>query len=119
VASARYSGRRVGAVSLSRQVKHRSQRKRRHLPQVCPAGACPLIRRRLQGLLFELACGMTVVVTTHYMDEAERCDRRAYIYNSKLMVSGSPGGSARAAGSESEWRRRLEIDCSEPSKLCT
>ena len=33
---------------------------------------------------------MTVFVTTHYMDEAEHCDRLAMIYHGKLIAMGSP-----------------------------
>ena len=33
---------------------------------------------------------MTVLVTTHYMDEAEQCDRLAFILDGKLIASGSP-----------------------------
>jgi ABC-2 type transport system ATP-binding protein len=55
-------------------------------------GVDPKGRRLFWDLIDELAAarGMTVLVTTHYMDEAEQCDRLAFILDGKLIAAGSP-----------------------------
>ncbi|MBN2001773.1 MAG: ABC transporter ATP-binding protein [Anaerolineae bacterium] len=55
------------------------------------AGVDPISRRAFWDLLYELANkGATIFVTTHYMDEAERCQDLAFILDGKLIAQGSP-----------------------------
>lgn len=54
------------------------------------SGVDPLARRSFWDLIRELASrGITVFVTTHYMDEAEHCDRLGMIYRGRLIALGS------------------------------
>src|SRR5262249_2766018 len=55
-------------------------------------GVDPRGRRTFWDLIYELAAAkkMTVLVTTHYMDEAEQCDRLAFILNGTLIAEGEP-----------------------------
>jgi ABC-2 type transport system ATP-binding protein len=63
------------------------------------AGVDPKARRDFWDQIHQLAGrGLTVLITTHYMDEAERCHRLAYIFNGKLLVRGTVGEVVRHAG---------------------
>jgi ABC-2 type transport system ATP-binding protein len=53
--------------------------------------------------------GITVFVTTHYMDEAEHCDELALIYGGKVVATGSPA----TLKSRYMTRALLELECSD------
>ena len=67
-----------------------------HEPQVLfldepTSGVDPLTRRSFWDLIYEVAGqGVTVFVTTHYMEEAEYCHRLALIYRGELVALGTP-----------------------------
>jgi ABC-2 type transport system ATP-binding protein len=55
------------------------------------AGVDPAARRHFWRLIREFAAaGMTILVTTHYMDEAARCDRLAFLSRGHLIGLGTP-----------------------------
>jgi ABC-2 type transport system ATP-binding protein len=84
-----------------------------HRPQVVfvdepPGGVDPISRRRFWTLIDEMSGeGVTLIVTTHYLDEAERCDRIALLHQGRLLGLGTvPEMKKVFAG-----RAILEVTC--------
>ncbi len=76
------------------------------------AGVDPLSRRSFWALIYQLAdAGVTVFVTTHYMDEAEYCDRLGLIYRGELIALGSPEELKGAMTEE-----LVEVICDRPQE---
>ena len=62
------------------------------------AGVDAKARREFWDMIHDMSAdGMTVLVSTHYMDEAERCQRVVYLADGRLVVQGSAEQVVRAA----------------------
>jgi ABC-2 type transport system ATP-binding protein len=73
------------------------------------SGVDPLSRRRFWSLIYDMAGrGITIFVTTHYMDEAEYCDRLALIYRGRIIALGTPAELKKEYMPEAVWE--LETD---------
>ncbi|OGP78626.1 MAG: multidrug ABC transporter ATP-binding protein [Deltaproteobacteria bacterium RBG_16_49_23] len=72
------------------------------------SGVDPISRRNFWSMIQQMAEeGITSFVTTHYMDEAEYCDRLALIYQGKVITLGTPTELKR----ETLPRGVLEVEC--------
>lgn len=77
------------------------------------SGVDPISRRQFWDLIYTLSGqGVTVFVTTHYMEESEYCDRLGIVYRGELIASGTP----RALKTEHMTEAVLELDCAQPNE---
>jgi len=76
------------------------------------SGVDPNSRRQFWDLIYDLSShGVTVFVTTHYMEESEYCDRLGIIYRGELIALGPP----RELKTRHMTEAVLEIDCARPN----
>jgi len=77
------------------------------------AGVDPISRRQFWSVIYDLAAiGVTCLVTTHYMDEAERCDRAGLVFGGKLIALDSPEGLK----GDPRVGAILEVECDPPAQ---
>ncbi len=77
------------------------------------SGVDPNSRRKFWDLIYSLSGqGVTVFVTTHYMEESEYCDRLGIIYRGEIIAMGTP----RELKDEHMREAVLEIDCDRPNE---
>ena len=97
----------VGALPLGWKQKLAFSVATLHRPEVVfldepTGGVDPVTRRQFWELIYEAAAGgMTVFVTTHYMDEAEYCSRVSIMVDGRIRALGAPAELKREFAAES------------------
>lgn len=67
-----------------------------HMPRLIfldepTAGVDPVLRHQFWSIIHNLAAeGITIIVTTHYMDEADQCHRLGFMYQGRMIALGTP-----------------------------
>ncbi len=85
-----------------------------HEPQIVfldepTSGIDPIARKNFWELVRQMASGgVTIFVTTHYMDDADNCDRISLIYNGDIIAMGSPGELKKNLAKENDREISLE-----------
>ncbi len=78
------------------------------------SGVDPLSRRRFWDLIYDMSDrGLTVFVSTHYMEEAEYCDRLALIYRANMIAIGTP----QELKTQYNQDEILSIQCPRPQEI--
>ena len=78
------------------------------------SGVDPVSRRAFWDLIYLLAGqGVTIFVTTHYLDEAEYCDRLALIYRGEIIALGTPEELKTRSMTETV----IEVRCDRPQEV--
>lgn len=91
-----YASKKVVSLPLGQKQKLAFATALIHNPEVVfldepTSGVDPLVRREFWNMIYESASqGVTIVVTTHYMDEAEYCNRLCFMSNGKIEIMGNP-----------------------------
>lgn len=76
-------------------------------------GVDPKSRRLFWDIIYDLsATGTTIMVTTHFMDEAEHCDEIGFIFEGRLIASNTPSGLKQAIPG-----KLLRLDSADPMEL--
>jgi ABC-2 type transport system ATP-binding protein len=81
------------------------------------SGVDPITRRQFWELIYETAAaGTTVLVTTHYMDEAEYCDRISIMVAGRIAALGTPADVKHEFGAESVDELFVQLARRDPAR---